>query len=180
MTADHSAQSEEARPTGREALLWFVERFALMLTDAGMERMPARVFAYALAEDSDRYTAAELAEGLGVSRAAISGATRTLVQAGLLGKEREPGARVDHYRVYDEDVWAAISAQRLPILDRYRDVVANGVDQLGPDTRGGRRLLQTQAYFEFMASKMPAVIEEWHASKDNLVEELARRHSSSN
>ncbi|CAN5858498.1 hypothetical protein BH23ACT5_BH23ACT5_11240 [soil metagenome] len=31
-------------------------------------RMAARVFAYVLAEDSDRYTAAELAVGLGVSR----------------------------------------------------------------------------------------------------------------
>ena len=166
-------------PTGDEALLWFVERFAMMLTDAGMERMPARVFAYVLAEDSDRYTATELADGLGVSRAAISGATRVLVQAGLLAREREPGARVDHYRVYDDDVWATISTQRLPILDRYLEVVAAGVDLLGSDTRGGRRLLQTQAYFEFMAGKMPGVIEEWHASKDALVDELARRHTSS-
>ena len=166
-------------PTGDEALLWFVERFAMMLTDVGMERMPARVFAYVLAEDSDRYTATELADGLGVSRAAISGATRVLVQAGLLAREREPGARVDHYRVYDDDVWATISAQRLPILNRYQEVVATGVDLLGPDTRGGRRLLQTQAYFEFMAAKMPGVIEEWHASKDALVDELAIRHASS-
>jgi len=41
------------------------------------------------------------------------------------------------------------------------------------------RLLQTQAEFEFMASEMPGVIEEWHASKDDLVEELARTHTSS-
>ena len=41
------------------------------------------------------------------------------------------------------------------------------------------RLLQTQAEFEFMASKMPGVIEEWHASKDDVVEELARTHTSS-
>lgn len=46
-------------------------------------------------------------------------------------------------------------------------------------TREGRRLLQTQAYFDFMASKMPGVIEEWHASKDALVDEMAKRHTSS-
>jgi hypothetical protein len=41
------------------------------------------------------------------------------------------------------------------------------------------RLLQTQAEFEFMASKVLGAIEEWHASKDDVVEELARTHTSS-
>lgn len=169
-------ESIEERPHGSDALLWFVERFALILTDAGMERMAARVFSYVLAEDSDRYTAADLAEGLGVSRAAISTATRSLVQAGLLGKGREPGSRVDHFRVYDDDVWTAITTQRMPILERYLEIVDEGVDLLGPDTRGGRRLLQTQAYLDFMAREMPKLIEEWHQRKDELVEEAARAH----
>lgn len=160
---------------GEEALLWFVERFALMLTEAGMERMPARVFAYVLAEDSDRYTAAELAEGLGVSRAAISGATRALVQAGLLDKGREPGSRTDHFRVYDDDVWAAITTRRMPMIERYHEVVSEGVELLGSDTRGGRRLLQTLAYFDFIATEMPKMIEEWHRRKNELVEEAAKR-----
>ena len=147
----------------------------MILTDAGMERMPARVFSYVLAEDSDRYTAAELADGLGVSRAAISNATRSLVQGGLLGKEREPGARVDTYRVYDDDVWAAIFSQRLPILDRYREVIAEGVEVIGGNTRGGRRLRQTQAYFDFMAIEMPKLIERWHRQKDDLHGESNQR-----
>lgn len=169
-------ESVEERPEGNDALLWFVERFALILTDAGMDRMAARVFSYVLAEDADRYTAAELAEGLGVSRAAISTATRTLVQAGLLGKGREPGSRVDHFRVFDDDVWAAITDQRMPMLERYLEIVDEGVDLLGPDTRGGRRLLQTQAYFAFMAAEMPKLIEEWHRRKDELVAEAVRAH----
>lgn len=163
---------------GEDALLWFVERFAMLLSDSGMERMPARVFSYVLAEDSDRYTAAELAEGLGVSRAAISTATRELVQAGLLGKEREPGARADHYRVYDDDVWAAIFRQRTPLLDRYRELAAEGIRLLGVDTRGGRRLLQTVAYFDFLAEEMPKMIDEWHRRKDEMVEDLARTFTS--
>ena len=173
MAADRIADETSEHPEGDDALLWFVERFALMLSEAGMERMPARVFAYALAEDSDSYTAAELADGLGVSRAAISVATRSLVQAGLLGREREPGAKVDHYRVYDDDVWAAIYAQRLPLLDRYAEVVGEAVDLIGVDTRGGRRLLQTLAYFHFLAAEMPKLIEDWHARKDELVDKLA-------
>ena len=40
----------------------FVEHFALLLDEAGMPRMPARVFAAILAEDAGRLTARELAE----------------------------------------------------------------------------------------------------------------------
>lgn len=175
MSSREGAETNVETPEGRDALLWFVEKFALILTDAGMERMPARVFAYVLAEDSDTYTAAELAEGLGVSRAAISGATRALVQGGMLDKGREPGSRVDHFRIYDEDVWSAIGERRMPILDRYREVVTEGIELLGPETRGGKRLIQTQAYFEFMGAELLKISEEWHRRKDELVAEATRR-----
>ena len=60
----------------------FVEHFALLLDEAGVPRMPARVFAAILADDAGRLTAGELAERLQVSPAAISGAVRYLTQAG--------------------------------------------------------------------------------------------------
>ena len=77
-----------------DSLFQAVERFGQALEGSGMPRMPARVFAYVLAEDSDRYTAAQLAEGLQVSPAAISGAVRYLVDTGLLIRERAPGVEV--------------------------------------------------------------------------------------
>lgn len=143
-----------------------------MLEEGGLPRMAARVFAYVLAEDSDRYTAAQLAEGMGVSRAAISGAVRPLVQSGLLAKEREPGGRADVYRVYDEDVWAAIARARAPGLRRWAEAIEEGIELVGRDTRGGRRLRQSQAYFLFMAEEFPRLIDEWHARKDELTDRL--------
>jgi hypothetical protein len=64
----------EASATGRdeEAVRRFIERFALNLVEAGMARMPARVFAGVLVAEDGRQTAAELAELLQVSPAAIS------------------------------------------------------------------------------------------------------------
>ena len=50
----------------------FVERFSALLVDGGMPRMPARVFSRVLAEDSGQLTAAEIAERLDVSPAAVS------------------------------------------------------------------------------------------------------------
>lgn len=160
--------------TERDRLLRFVEQFSLVFEEAGLPRMASRVFAYVLAEDSDRYTAAELAEGLGVSRAAVSGAVRLLTQTGMLRKERDPGGRVDQYRVYDDDVWAAINDQRLPYLRRWAQAISEGVDLVGRDTRGGRRLRQSQAYFLFMAEELPKLIAEWHRRKDELTENVDR------
>lgn len=80
----------------------FVERFASILVESGIPRMPARVFAALLTTDSGSLTAAGLAEMLHVSPAAISGAVRYLSQVSLVTREREPGSRRDHYRLYDE------------------------------------------------------------------------------
>ena len=75
-----------------EAVRRFIERFALNLTEAGMARMPARVFATVLVAEDGRRTAAELADQLGVSPAAISGAVRYLTQLRLVSRGREPGS----------------------------------------------------------------------------------------
>lgn len=154
-----------------DELLRFVERFALILAENGIPRMAARVFAFVLADDADRYTASELAEGLRVSPAAVSGAVRFLVQTGLLGKEREPGTRSDTYRVYDDDVWGAITRHRLPMLDRWADGLSDGLERLDPNGRGWRRLRETQAYFEFVREESAGLMERWAERRRKLFEE---------
>ena len=52
----------------------FIEGFALMLNEAGMQRMAARVFGALLAAQSEGLTAKQIGEVLGVSPAAVSGA----------------------------------------------------------------------------------------------------------
>lgn len=153
----------DAPPADREALLAYVERFALVLSDSGLPRMPARVFAYVLADDAERYTAGELASGLRVSAAAISGAVRYLVQAGLLGKERDPGARSDVYRIYDDDVWSRIYSQQVGALERFEAAAADGVATLGPDRPGGRRMAETQEFFAFLRAELPEMLVRWQS-----------------
>ena len=166
-----SADARHADPdAGRDddLLLRFVERFALVLSESGIPRMPSRVFAYVLADDAERYTAGELAAGLRVSPAAISGAVRYLVQVGLLGKEREPGTRSDVYRVYDDDVWSRIYAQQALLLDHYEAAAADGVQTLGMDRPGGRRLEETRAFFAFLRADMPRLLERWQEHRQSL------------
>lgn len=160
---------EETDPEYQEALLRFVERFALVMVEAGMPRMPARVFAYVLADDATRYTARELSEGLRVSPAAISGAVRYLVHTGMLTREREPGSRSDHYTIDDEDVWQRIYEQRLPLLQKWIDELTEGIAQLGTDRRGGQRLRETRAYLRFTLEELTAMLERWPKRKPELL-----------
>lgn len=146
-------------------LLQFVEKFALLLHESGMPRMPARVFAYVLADDAEIYTAGELAAGLQVSAAAISTAVRHLVQTGLLARERQPGARTDHYRVYDDDVWSAITLQRDPLLKRHEDFLAEGLELLDPNRPGGQRVRETLEFYRFLRTEMPPLVERWKSHR---------------
>lgn len=154
-----------------EAVLRFVEQFALMLTDMGVPRMAARVFAFVLADDAERYTASELAHGLRVSSAAISGAVRYLVQAGLLGKEREPGARRDTYRVYDDDVWYAIMMQRDVGLKRSVEYLEEGVELLDRARPGGKRVRETLEFYRFMRAELPESLERWQRHRKALFDD---------
>jgi predicted transcriptional regulator len=156
----------------QHAVLRFIERFATSLVEAGMSRMPARVFAALLATDSGRLTAAELAELLQASPAAMSGAVRYLVQLDLVSREREPGSRRDYYRLHD-DVWYDSITRRDQILTRWEGSVREGLDALGPDTPAGVRLAETLAFFEFVQKEMPAMLSRWREHRAALRESRA-------
>ncbi|MDS1269884.1 MarR family transcriptional regulator [Lipingzhangella sp. LS1_29] len=161
---EHAHEPEHQRD---DAQAWAVERMAVLLTEQGIPRMMARVFAFALVDDADRYTASELAEGIRVSQAAISGAVRPLVHMGLLDRVREPGARSDHYRLYDEDVWSAIMLQRGPLLERWEQATAEAMSQL-PEGPGRRRLNETREFMAYMRTELPNLVKRWQEHRAQL------------
>lgn len=147
-----------------EAVSRFVERFAGLLSDGGMPRMPARVFARVLAQDSGQMTAAEIAESLDVSPAAVSGGVRYLVHVGMLSRTREPGARRDVYRVHD-DVWSGMYEQQAALLKRWIQAADDGARAIGPDRPAGRRLAETRDFFAFMHAELPGLLQRWRERK---------------
>lgn len=145
----------------------FIERFAVALSEAGFPRMPARVFAGLLATDSGRLTAADLAELLQVSPAAVSGAVRYLDQVNLASREREPGSRRDYYRVHD-DVWYEAIARRDQVLARWERSLREGIEVLGRGTAAGARMAETLAFFEFLQKELPLLLRKWRELKSKL------------
>jgi DNA-binding transcriptional regulator GbsR (MarR family) len=155
----------------------FIERFASVLTESGFPRMPARVFAALLATDSGRLTAAQLAALLHVSPAAISGAVSYLVQVNLCSREAEPGSRREHYRVHSETWYEAI-ARKDQVLDRCERSLRDGIEVVGRDSPAGARIAETLAFFEFIQTELPAMLDRWRARKAKLSSVNAKRSIS--
>ncbi|MFI9828020.1 GbsR/MarR family transcriptional regulator [Streptomyces sp. NPDC051913] len=150
-----------------EAVSNFVERFAAQLVEAGLPRMPARVFAALLASDSGALTSAELGEQLQVSPAGVSGAVRYLSQVHMLSREREPGSRRERYRVHS-DQWYQALTNREAIIKRWEDALREGVASLGAGTPAGHRLAETLAFFEFIEKDVAEMMERWQVRRAEL------------
>ncbi|MEU8958400.1 MarR family transcriptional regulator [Streptomyces sp. NPDC048518] len=160
----------DAQGRDPEALSRFVERFAAQLVEAGMPRMPARIFTALLASDEGALTAAELGAQLRVSPAAVSGAVRYLAQQHMVTREREPGTRRDIFRVHSNQ-WYEALGNRDSVLKRWEDAMREGVAGLGENTPAGRRLTETLAFFEFVQGELAGMMDRWRAHRALLFDE---------
>jgi predicted transcriptional regulator len=148
-------------------VLGFIERFASVLSEAGIPRMPARVFVALLTTDSGRLTTAEIVDLLHVSPAAVSGAMRYLVPLNMVGRERERGSRRDVYRVHD-DVWYEVSLHQDQVMARWEASLREGMAALGRGTPAGKRIAETYEYVEFVREELPAVRAKWRRRQSEL------------
>ncbi|WP_425424421.1 GbsR/MarR family transcriptional regulator [Streptomyces lushanensis] len=145
----------------------FVERFAAEMTEAGMQRTAARVFAALLASDDASMTSAELSARLSISPAAVSGAVRYLTQVSMVSRERDPGSRRDRYRLHNQ-VWYASLTQRDSVMTRWEQALREGVETLGRDTPAGARVAETVAFFEFLQKELLSLLDRWNEYRETL------------
>ncbi|MFN8192387.1 MAG: MarR family transcriptional regulator [Nocardioidaceae bacterium] len=145
----------------------YVERMGGALTEAGLPRLPSRVFAALTADDDGRMTADELAQALRVSKASISGAVKFLAQVSFIHREREPGSRRDVY-VVDEDAWLN-ALQRTD--QTYAPMIAAlgvGLAAVDPESSAHRRLVLARAFLEFVTEEMDGIAQRWLARRADL------------
>ena len=152
------------RDRNEEAVKAFVERYAAVLTESGFPRMPARIFVALLASERGRLTAAELAEVLHSSPAAISGGVRFLTQNFLASREREPGSRRDVYVVHDDALMES-TVNRTPLVARWAAQLREGLNAVGPDSPAGRRVKLNLEFAEFVLDEMEGMVKRWNEHK---------------
>ena len=118
-----------------------------------------------MADDDGRMTASELATGLAVSPAAISGAVRYLQQVRMVRRERERGSRRDVFVVMD-DAWHDMMINHEQAYAPIRDAMAAGVAGVGgSDTPAGARLRLSVDFLEFISAEMDGVAARWEAQR---------------
>ncbi|MGN8025273.1 GbsR/MarR family transcriptional regulator [Microbacterium sp. 22242] len=136
------------------------ESAAAMITAVGFPRMPGRVMMALIAAPAEGYTAAELADRLGVSAAAVSGAVRYLQTLHVVHRVSRADQRRDRYIIV-EDTWYAMMTNNSPIYDR----MATHIDAIGAehtdDPIARTRATEMAEFFRFMARRMPELVDEW-------------------
>lgn len=140
------------------------EQSAAMLAAVGMPRMPARVMMALAGAPDEGYTAAELADRLGVSAAAVSGAVRYLVSLRLIHRRSRPGDRRDRYDL-TEDAWTGMIAANAPLyadLAGYLDRIADE----NPAPASAARAHDIADFLRYLAVRMPQLADEWRAAHD--------------
>ena len=157
----------------------YIERFASVLTEAGIPRMPARVFAAILSSVDGRMTAAELSDQLQASPAAVSGAVNYLLQLRLATREREPGSRRDVYVVQD-DAWYQTMMSEDAWLIRWSESLRKVLDAAGDGTAAHHRIRVSLAFIDFVSGEVKGLTERWVKRKAELDAEIAAEYKHLN
>ncbi|WP_375000591.1 GbsR/MarR family transcriptional regulator [Aeromicrobium sp. CTD01-1L150] len=145
----------------------FVETLALQLSEAGMQRMAARVFTALMIAPGGGWSAREIGQELSVSAGAVSGATRTLVQVGLVRRRRVPGERSDRFEVRGT-AWAESLLVRSELIKTFSTLLQHGIAAT-EDPDALRRLRETDDFFAFLVVELPKLVDKWHEVRDSSV-----------
>jgi len=142
----------------------FVEDFALALSELGFPRMPARVLSLAIAAPEESLTAREIAERLGVSAAAVSGAVRYLGTLNLIRRSRTPGERVDRFGLGDS-VWEPVFEAEIAAYGPLRDLCSRALEGDQLEGLGRDRVEETREFLDFMQAEMAQLVQRWRAER---------------
>ena len=140
------------------------EQSAALLTAAGFPKMPARTL-MALMTSETGLTAVELAERLGASAAAISGAVRYLQQVGIIIRVAEVGSRRDRYEL-PEDAWYAVLTGKSPLYGALASLAESATAAIDdPESTATARLDEMARFYRFFDARIPQLMEEWEEER---------------
>jgi DNA-binding transcriptional ArsR family regulator len=114
-----------------------------------------------LVAEAGGLTASELADRVGVSAAAISGAVRYLEQIGILHRIPQAGSRRDRWEFLD-DAWYTALTAKSPVYGTIADLSDRAADAIGDEAAvGARRAREMARFYRFVDSRLPELMREW-------------------
>lgn len=142
-----------------------VEKAAAGFTAAGFPKMPARALMALVSSEDGRLTAAELAEKLGVSAAAVSGAVRYLQTVGYVQRISQPGSRRDLYALHDDE-WYIASMRSSPVYQSLATLTDAIAAVLPAGSAAGSRVAEMGRFYRFLDASLPALLDGWQRERD--------------
>lgn len=150
--------TDETRSPREDPLAPVVSAFAAN----GFPRMPAAVLVQIMASEEGFLTAEQLADQLGASPAAISGAVRYLGVVGMVHRHRVTGSRRYVYEL-PEHAWYTASLSKTDLYVAMSRIAETASKSLGP--KGAARMREMGEFFTFLQERMPALLDEWTATR---------------
>src|ERR1700712_5716115 len=140
--------------------LWrFVDAAGTWISNSyGMTRMTGRVLGWLLVCAPVEQTAAQLATALEASAGSISGATGSLVRAGLVDRLHIRGERADRFRLRPE-AWDEQMLDQ-PATDQARALMAQGLEALAGESPARRaRIEELDAFYAWWQTRAPRLLD---------------------
>jgi DNA-binding transcriptional regulator GbsR (MarR family) len=138
-----------------------IEEFGLLQEQMGGTRMTGRVSGWLLLSDPPVQSLTEIAEGLGVSKAAVSGAARLLLQSRFVERVGEPGQRGDFYRALPADPDEILPIDHIRTMHR---LIARGLQTVADrdQTQSNYALMHDLLEFAaFIEAELPELLARW-------------------
>ena len=154
------------------------EKAAAGFAAAGFPKMPARALMALVSSEDGSLTAAGLAERLGVSAAAVSGAVRYLQTVGFVHRVSQPGSRRDLYALYDVE-WYIALMRTSPIYQSLAALTDATAEALPQGSAARSRVTEMGRFYRFLAARMPALMDEWERQRAGDSREAVSRDAES-
>lgn len=154
---------EERERVRQQRLL--AEDFGLFFEETGHTRMDGRTAAWLLIADPPVQSLTDIADALGVSKAAVSAAARALLHAGMVERVSEPGRRGDSYRSLPGRLDRVLQLDHLQTLRRLVDRALGLVADKDQSQSNYALLHEMRDFLEFLQAEIPGLMARWQARR---------------
>jgi DNA-binding transcriptional regulator GbsR (MarR family) len=142
----------------------YAEEVGLWSSRQGVPPAFGRLLGWLLICDPAQQTSAELAAALDLSKGSVSTGMRMLERSGLARRVAIPGRRGHAYEIRP-DAMIRGTTDAVPHWLAMADLMRRGIELVGADSPRAERLAATRDFFEYIAEKIPALVEDF--KRDN-------------
>jgi DNA-binding transcriptional regulator GbsR (MarR family) len=153
---------ERERMTRQRSL---AEEFGLLFEEMGRTRMDGRISSWLLFADPPVQSLTQIADALGVSKAAVSTAARSLLQMGMVERVSEPGRRGDCYRSAAGNLEDVLHLDHVQTLARLVDSGLELVTDKDQSQSNYALLHELSDFLAFLQAEIPGLMARWQARR---------------